>query len=74
MFINDPLVSRGARVIGTYCCLEPLRIVAGVDVVLKLDLVVALKAIARKNKFMHGVVGFKGMHTTDVKIVFFCYL
>ena len=46
MLINKPIMSRGARAIGTNSCLEPVRIEIGVGLVVELDVVVAFKAIA----------------------------
>ena len=54
--INEPIKSRGARTIGTHSRLEPLRILIGVGVVVELDVVVAFKAIAGNNQFMHEVM------------------
>jgi hypothetical protein len=46
MLINKPIMSRGARAIGTNSCHKLLRIVIGMGVVVELDVVVAFKVIA----------------------------
>ena len=71
MIINEPIMSKGARTIGTHSFVEPLHIVIRMRVVLELDMVLAFKTIAGKNKFMQWIVTFKGLYTTYVKILFY---